>query len=125
MRSGWAAAKASAMSPPPMFGDQCGPFGADLVEDDAQVLHPFVDRRQRRRRHRVRQTGAPLVEHDQPPERGESLPETGQRGDVPLGLHVAEPLIDEQHIERARPEDLVRQVEVASSGIPGLGGHGR
>ena len=74
-------------------------------------------------RDRVGQAGAPLVEHDQPPERGEPLAELGERRHVPLGLHVAEPLVEQQDVGRPLPEDLVRQVEVAQAGVSGLGKH--
>ena len=104
-------------------GDQRRPLGADRVEDGRDVGHELLERRQRGGRDRIRQAGPPLVEHDQPPERGEALAELGERRHVPLRVQVAEPLVEQQDVGRALADDLVRKVEVAQAGVPGLGNH--
>ena len=57
-----------------------------------------------------------LVEHDQPAERRQALAELGQRRHVPLGLHVAEPLVEQQDVGRPLAQHLVGEVEVAPAG---------
>ena len=57
------------------------------------------------------------------PNDGEALAELGERRHVPLGVDVAEPLVEQQDVGRALADDLVRKVEVAQAGVPGLGNH--
>ena len=74
-------------------------------------------------RDRVRQARPPLVEHDQPAERRQALPERCQRRHVPLGIEIAEPLVEEQDVGRPVANDLIREVQVAESGVPRFRDH--
>ena len=57
------------------------------------------------------------------PNDGETLAELRERWDIPLRIEVAEPLVQQEDVGRALPDDLVREVEVAESGVPSLGEH--
>ena len=65
-----------------------------------------------------------LVEHDEPAERAQTLPQFGERRHVPLSFLVAEPLVEQEDVRRPSTEHLVRQVEAAESGVLGLRAHG-
>jgi hypothetical protein len=98
-------------------------FRADRVHDGRDVPHEFLKRRQRRRGDRVGEARSPLIEHDQPTERGEPFPELGNGCHVPLRIDMAEPLIEQQDVRRAFADNLVREVEIAEAGISGLRNH--
>ena len=106
-----------------MFAISAARSDADRVEHGRDVGHELLERRQRGGRDRVRQAGPPLVEHDQPAERREALAELGQRRHVPLGIEVAEPLVEQEDVGRALANDLVREVQVAQAGVARLGKH--
>ena len=106
-----------------MFAMSAGSLRADGIEDGRDVRHEFFERRQRRGRDRIGEPGAALVEHDQAAERRQSLAEVRERRHVPLGVHVAEPLVEQQDVGRPLAEHLVREVKLAQSGISGLGKH--
>ena len=97
--------------------DQRRPLGPDRVQHGRDVGHELLERRQRRGRDRVRQACPPLVEHDQPAERRQALPESCQRRHVPLGIEIAEPLVEEQDVGRPVANHLIREVQVAKSGV--------
>ena len=47
----------------------------------------------------------------------------GQRRHVPLGIEIAEPLVEQQDVGRPVADDLIREVEVAQSGVPRFRDH--
>ena len=103
--------------------DQRGPLGPDRVQHCRDVGHELLERRQRRGRDRVREARPTLVEHDQPAERRQALPESCQRRHVPLGIEIAEPLVEEQDVGRPVANDLIREVQVAEPGVPRFRDH--
>ncbi len=103
--------------------DHRRPFRAHRVEDGRDVGHELLEGRQRGGRDRVGQAGPPLVEHDQAPEPRQTLPELGERRHIPLGLHMTEPLVEQEDVGRPVTEDLIRQVEVAEACVAGLRKH--
>lgn len=68
-------------------------------------------------RHPVGETGAALVEQDQPRERGEPLQEPGKGRLLPRQLDVRHPAGHEYQIERTLPYDLVGNMQVAATCI--------
>ena len=98
--------------------DERRPLGPDRVQHSRDVGHELLERRQRRGRDRVREARPTLVEHDQPAECRQALPESGQRRHVPLGIEIAEPLVEEQDVGRPAANDLIREVQVAESRVP-------
>ena len=68
-------------------------------------------------RHSVRQTGAALVEADDPSEAGESLDESSEWGELPRCFEVRETAGHDDHVDRAVAEHLVGDVHVAAPGV--------
>ena len=122
-RSGWAAAKGIARIPPPMFAISAA--RSDPTVSSTAGMSAMNSSRVGRvdGRDRVRQARPPLVEHDQAAERRQPLSECRQRRHVPLGVEIAEPLVEQQDVGRPVAHDLVRKVEVAESGVAGLRKH--
>ena len=101
-------------------GHQGGPFGADVVEDRPKVVDPLLDRRQVVDADRVGQAGATLVEDDDATERRQLVEQPGKGREVPHGIDVAEPLVDEDEVGRAVSEHLVGDVELAGARVARL-----
>ncbi len=104
-------------------GDQRRSVASDRVEHGRDIGHELLEGRKRRRRDRVREARPPLVEHDQPAERRQALAKGGKRRHVPLGIEIAEPLVEQQDVGRSVAHDLVGQVELAEPGVAGLRKH--
>ena len=96
------------------------PLGADVVEDRPKVVDPLLDRRQVVHADRVGQAGAALVEDDDTTERRQLVEQAGEGREVPHGVDVAEPLVDEDEVDRAVPEDLVGDMELAGACVARL-----
>ena len=95
-------------------------LGADLVEDRPDVVDPLLDRGK----------ASTAIGSDSPVPR---LSKTMTRlndaswfsrrargGNVPHGIDVAEPLVDEDEVDRAVAEDLVGDVQLTDAGIARL-----
>lgn len=107
--------------------DGC-PLAANGVEDHSDVLRPLLERRQGAERHRIRDPGASLVEHDHPTERREPAEEAFDPGLLPHDLDVLDPWGHEENIDRAFAEHLESDLPLGPGGeqrlgIQGLGPH--
>ena len=92
------------------------------VEHGPNVVHALLERRQR-----IDRIGEPRpapVHQDEPREPREPLEERREGGLLPRVLDVRHPAGDEEQIDVALPDDLVRDVDVASARIARLGLHG-
>ena len=76
----------------------------DVVEDGPEIVHPFFERRERRRRDGIRQAHPALIEADHAREGGEPIVEPRERPDLSLDLDVAEPLLGDDDVHATRPE---------------------
>src|SRR6266540_2645648 len=65
----------------------------------------------------IGQTGAALVEQDQPRERRQPLEEPRKRGLLPCELDVRNPAVHEHQVERPVADDLIRNIDVAASRV--------
>jgi hypothetical protein len=101
--------------------DDCRLGAVDGVEDDSSVVHPALQGRQPLQGHRIRDPGPPLVEHDDPGERGQPLEEAGEQRLLPHDLDVAAPVLNEQEVSRAIAEHLVGDRPLRRPRVPGLG----
>ncbi len=93
---------------------------ADGVQHRADVVHPQLERRQLPVGNAIGQTRASLVEQDQPGERREPREEPRVRRFLPVQSDVGDPAGDVDQIERAVPDDLIRDVGIAALGEPRL-----
>src|SRR6266404_6173268 len=67
----------------------------------------------------------PLVEAEQPTERGEAAQVTGERRLLPHHLDIVGPPRNEHQVQRTMPDDLIRDVAVLAGRVARLGLHGR
>ena len=103
--------------------EQRRPLHVRGIHDGANVLHPLLQGGERGQRDRVRDAGAPLVEAEEPAECPQATQEARQRRLFPHDLDVAEPVRDEDHVERAIPDDLIGDVAVLAVRELRLGRH--
>ncbi len=96
----------------PERAEQDGALGPSGVHHRPEVLHPVLHRRQRLGRHRVGQSGAGLVEQDQPRPLRQAVEEPREGWDVPREIEVRPRAGRQNQIEGALPDDLVRDVQV-------------
>jgi hypothetical protein len=92
-------------------------LGAGGVHDGAGVVHPNLERRQAILGHPVGQPDASLVEDQQSAERGEASKEAGEPRLRPHPLDMRDPAQDEEDVDRAVTDDLVRDMHA----VRGLG----
>lgn len=97
------------------MADKCRTVGTDHIQHRADVVHPFLQRRQVL--DRVRQPDPAHVEEDQPPVAGEPAQEPLGLGVLPHQLDVARPVERERDIDWAIPDDLVGDLEVPAGGV--------
>jgi hypothetical protein len=95
-------------------------FTVDRVEHGSHVVHPLLERRQAIRRNGVGETGAALVEQDQPGEAREALEDVGVRRLVPHQVDVRDPARYVDQVERPFAHDLVGDVQVATLRVASL-----
>src|SRR3974377_63194 len=98
-------------------------LGANGVHYDAQIIHPFFERRQLVKRDWVRQTCAPFVEKNKTTERGKSVKQAGDAWLFPEMLYVRNPTMHEHQIKRSIPSHLVGNVNTTAFDVSSLGGH--
>ena len=103
--------------------DNRGLLRFDRIHHGERVIHPRLEDGHLDSRNRVRKPGSPFVEHQQPAERRQPLPEGRQRPDVPLRLHVADPNVQGQDVRRPVPQNLVRDVKPPEPRVPRLRDH--
>jgi hypothetical protein len=103
--------------------DGC-PLGTDGVHHSPQVVHPFLDRREGGGGNGVRESNAPLVEEDDASERGETVVEPREGSDVAFHLDVAEPLRNDDEIDRPGPERAVSDVSITAPRVTDPRFHG-
>ena len=83
------------------------------VEDGDGILHLRVEVRQAVERDWVGQPRPSTIEVDQAPERAQPAEEASEVGEVPDRLHVVYPCVDEQDVDRSRPDGLVGEMDVS------------
>ncbi len=98
---------------------------ADGVQDDPHVVGPLFPRGQMVGRHRVRDAGPAPIEEDDPGERAEPFQEVAVSGPPLVLLEVREVARGQQEIDGTVADDLVGDVEITASRVPGLGFHRR
>ena len=104
--------------------DQRRAITVGRVHDRPQVVHPGVEGWQRLDSDGIGEAHAATVEQDQPAERRQAPPKVGQRGHIPLTIHVAEPHVRQDDVNGPLAEHLVRDVNVAGTRVAGFRGHG-
>ncbi len=93
---------------------------ASRIQREQRVVHPFLERRQRLERDRVRDAGAALVEADDAADPGQALQVLRAGRLVPHGIDVPAPARDEQDVAGPVTEDLVRDVAAVRFRVPRL-----
>jgi hypothetical protein len=93
------------------------------VHHGAYVVHSVFE--WRRRGNRVGKPRAPLVEQDQPRERGKPVEEAGDPRVSPLQVQVRDEARHEDEVERPIADDLVRDVDLTALRVVGVWGHDR
>ena len=78
------------------------------------VVHPLLERL--RARYRIRQAGPAFVEHDQPGERCDPAQEVGGLRVLPVLLDVRQPLRDQDQVDVAIAQRLIRDAQIACLG---------
>ena len=91
-----------------------GPLRADRVHNRAQIVHALLEGRQICDRDGIREPGAPLVEQDQPRERGEPFEKPPRVGSFPHLFDVRGEPRNVHEVDRALPDHLKGDVHVAA-----------
>src|SRR5437667_937302 len=101
------------------FGDseQGSSLRAGRIHHRTHVVHAFFQRWQLVDRNSIGEPGPPLVEEDQPAERGEALEETREVGIFPGVFDVRDKAQYENEIEGGVSYDLVRNAVVTAPGV--------
>src|SRR3977135_3054886 len=73
--------------------------------------------------HPVRRPAAPLVKENEPRERGKPVQEIGHGRQFPDEREVRDPAQDEDYVDGAVADHLVRDVDVAATRVPGPSEH--
>ncbi len=94
--------------------------GFRRIEYGQRVFDLRFHIRQLVERDRIRQAGSSAIEMDEPPERAEAAQETGEIREVPHGLDVMEPGVDQKNIELSGPNRLEGDMDIAVSSKPRL-----
>ena len=97
--------------------EQHGALGARGLHHRAHVVHALLERRELVDRHRIGETGAALVEEDQPRHRREPREEAREQRLVPEPFEVRDPAHDEDQVDRTRAHDLIGDVDVAAARV--------
>ena len=103
---------------------QDGVLRTHLIHNGADVVHPQVEGGHLAQGDWVRDAATPLVEADQPAERGEPLEERGEIRLVPLHLDRVPELGSEHDVDWPVADDLIGDVDVTGLRVAGLNGHG-
>ena len=88
------------------------------VEDGPNIIHPLLEGGHLR--HTVGESGAALVEQDQPCKRPQAAQKPGAGGLFPEPFNVGNEARDDHQIERAIPNDLIGNVDVSALGVSRL-----
>ena len=123
MRSGCVAANSAAIAPPSTQANTAAVREPDRIHHRDHVVHLLLEGR--RGRDRVRQAGAPPVEHDQPRERGHPPEVKGDRRLLPVGLDLRDPARHEHEVDGTVADDLVGDVDIGIAHVSSPGGHER
>ena len=103
------------------FGDAAegGAPGADGVHHRPDVVHALLERGQAIEWYAIGQSRAAFVEEDEARERREAAQESGERRLGPEILEMRDPAHDEDQVQRSITENLVGDVDVATTGVVG------
>jgi hypothetical protein len=96
-------------------------FGPCVVEDGANVVHPFLERGQRLERDGIGQAHPSLVEDNDPAKRPEPAEELRHERKLPPALDVALPGTADNEIEGPLAEYLIGDVHISATREPRLG----
>ena len=99
--------------------EECRSVHAGVVHHGADVVHPGLEGRHLAET--VGEAHAPLVEQQHSGECGEALDVLHEQWLIPDGRQVGEAAADDDEIDRAVAEGLVRDAHIAASGISDLG----
>jgi hypothetical protein len=99
---------------------ECRSVDPRCVEHRPKIVHPFLQRRQRRESDWIRGAGPSLVEEHETAEGAETPEQALERRELPLSVDIAEPLVAEDEV-LSLPDHLVRDVQVAALRVPSLG----
>jgi hypothetical protein len=93
-------------------------FDAGGVGNGSEIVHAVGGRARTERA--IRQPRAALVEEHQSPHAREALEVVAEEGDLPHELDIGDEPRDEQDVGRSAADDLIRDAEVAASGVTGF-----
>ena len=100
------------------------PLRSRRLHDGAHVVEPLFERRELTDRHRIGQSGATLVEQDQPRHRREAIQKLCKRWLVPEVLEVRDPAHHEDQIDGTGTDHFVGDVHVAAVRVAHARTHG-
>src|SRR5262245_35529018 len=107
--------------PPLGRPEEAGALGPGSIHDGADIVHPVFERRDRYVA--IGETGATLVEANEPSERREPFEETNRVGVFPRVLEVRQKSGYVDDVDRTTANDLIRDANVAAQGVLRLGPH--
>jgi hypothetical protein len=87
------------------------PLAARRVHDGPRVVHTHLERRQSVLRYAIGESNPALVEDHHARERSQTVQETDDPGLLPKALDVGDPTENEEDVDRAVAEGLVRDVD--------------
>ena len=114
VRSGYVAANKAAIAAAVPRSDQCSSFRSRSVHDRSHIIHSFLERG--RTEHRIRDTGASLIEEEDARDRGERSVVVPPALELPAVVDVGEGTRNDHEVEWPRAEHLVPDIDVPCCG---------